>query len=174
MKEFYENRNENIKTSSIPKLVTHHWSTNPKKGFEFYKKLDKFCKETNKFEFTYIGRKPDNCKFVNSLPPIDVEKLSKELPKHDIYITASIEEAGANHVLEALACALPVVYHKLGGSIEDYCNNYGKAYMTFDESVNSIETIVKDYQTYKDNVLKYNVTNDDTINEYLNIIEGFI
>lgn len=174
MKEFYNNRKPSSDLSDPPKLVTHHWSTNPKKGFDIYQKLENFCLQTGKYKFTYIGRKPNNYKFANSFQPMDVEALCNELPSHDIYITASIEEAGANHVLEALACSLPVVYHNLGGSIGDYCKEYGEGYNTFDEMLVTIDIVANKYSLYKDKVDKYESTNDHTIEQYVQIIKEVI
>ena len=169
---FYENRNESTEVNEKIKLVSHHWSTNPKKGFDVYEKLDKFIGNTDKFEFTYIGRKPDNLILHNSnyISPIDASQLSKLLPQNDVYITASIEEAGANHVLEAIASGLPVVYHKDGGSIIDYCEDYGEEYSTFEQMISSIEKVADNYSFYKDKVLCYNDHIDNVINKYVEVI----
>ena len=43
-----------------------------------------------------------------------VSGLVDVLPSYDIYLTASEEEAGANHVLESLAAGLPIVYRDTG------------------------------------------------------------
>jgi glycosyltransferase involved in cell wall biosynthesis len=169
---FYENRSNNMEIDGKIKLVSHHWSTNPKKGFDMYKKLDEFVGENDKFEFTYIGRKPDDLILKNStyISPIDAEQLSKILPRNDIYITASIEEAGANHVLESLAAGLPVVYHKDGGSILDYCEDYGEQYSNFEEMVSSIEKVADNYKLYKEKVLCYNDKIDNVIEKYMEVI----
>ena len=169
---FYENRNESTEVNEKIKLVSHHLSTNPIKGFDVYEKLDKFIGNTDKFEFTYIGRKPDNLILHNSnyISPIDASQLSKLLPQNDVYITASIEEAGANHVLEAIASGLPVVYHKDGGSIIDYCEDYGEEYSTFEQMISSIEKVADNYSFYKDKVLCYNDHIDNVINKYVEVI----
>jgi len=173
MSIFHENkRTSNI--STVPKLITHHWSMNPKKGFHIYKQLDDHSKETGEFEFTYIGRLPETITLSQHLPPVGALELASELPKHDIYITASIEEAGANHVLEALAAGLPVVYHKDGGSINNYCNRFGKEFSSFDELLENLRDITSNYEKYKNEVLGYNVDNSDVVEKYIKIIEGDI
>ena len=113
---FKKNRKNSPVLSEKPSIVTHHWSTNPMKGFETYRFLDDNMGDL--FDFTYIGRLPEGFEFKKAsyIPPISKEELCEELPKHDIYFTASKLEAGANHVLESLAAGLPVVYHKDGGS----------------------------------------------------------
>ena len=110
------------------KIITHHWSTNPKKGFNYYKELDAYSRMNNDVSFTYIGRLPDNYTLENSSycsPTGDNELISRKISDSHIYLTASEEEAGANHVLEGMACGLPVVYHNNGGSIPEYCGKYG-------------------------------------------------
>jgi hypothetical protein len=168
---FYENRNQNCDISARPRIVTHHWSMNPKKGFHFYEFLQKHIDNTSEFDFSYIGRLPENVSIRNHTEPLGADVLSEHLPKNDIYVTASIEEAGANHVLEALAAGLPVVYHKAGGSIDDYCKNYGESFENFDQMLESIRRVISSYDNYKNRVLQYHRTNDDVISEYVKIIK---
>ena len=153
-------------------IITHHWSTNPKKGFEYYKLLDGCVKNIN---FTFIGRLPDNFKFagenINYIGATgDNHYLAKTISEHDIYLTASEEEAGANHVLEGMAAGLPVVYHNNGGSINNYCHNYGLEYSTHDEMFLAIKEIKENYQSYKEKVMNYTRTIDDVTKEYGRIV----
>jgi glycosyltransferase involved in cell wall biosynthesis len=72
--------------------------------------------EELQIEFTFIGRpcfevKPPT----KHIPPVSKEELAKLLPSFDFYLTASRMEAGANHVLEAMACGLPIVSSNAGG-----------------------------------------------------------
>jgi len=176
LKDFYNNRNiEHPKTETI-KVVSHHWSPNIKKGFKYYKFLEQYIVEKNaKIKFTYIGATPPGLKFespTNYYEPIgDNKAISELISQNDIYLTASEEEAGANHVLEALACGLPVVYHKNGGSIVDYCKDYGIGYDSYDSMIDSLNKVFENYEHFKKNVLKYTKTIDDVISEYIDIIE---
>ena len=173
--EFFKNRVELVNLPEKIRIVTHHWSTNPKKGFEYYKQLDNFIKDQNKYEFLYIGRKPAGLE-LNSTTHIeatgDNALLSDLIGKSHIYLTASEEEAGANHVLEALACALPVVYHQNGGSIVNYCEEYGIGYDCFESMLNSFDKMVNNYEQYKKNVLQFNNTIDSSMQEYMKVIEN--
>ena len=169
---FHKNKNESHSLNDKIKLVTHHWSMNPKKGFDIYEKLQKYIDENDKYEFTYIGRKPPEYNFLNYLPPIAADKISKELPRHDIYITASIEEAGANHVLEAMAAGLPIVFHKDGGSIPNYCSEFGLEYSNFLEMIQAIEKMAANYDLYKKKVIEYDKDNSQVVESYLKIISG--
>ena len=171
MKVFHTNKNTRTSTSKKPKLVTHHWSTNPKKGFEIYQELQEYIRKTDKYEFTYIGRLPHHIKLDNHIEPIGADELSNILPDNDIYITASKEEAGANHVLEAIASGLPVAYHMEGGSINNYCNKYGKVFSSFNNLLESVESIVANYKDIKKDVLTYTADNSSVVESYIEIIE---
>ena len=170
MKVFYENRKTNADLKTKIRFVTHHWSTNPKKGFDIYKKFDSWCNQTNMCTFDYIGRIPDNLSLTNFKTPISADQLSVELPKYDIYLTASEEEAGANHVLEAMAAGLPIMYRKNGGSIVNYCNYYGEGYSDFDEMIDKLNKVIENYSKFKKRVLQYTKTNDSVAEEYCRII----
>ena len=174
--EFYNNRNQKINPLEKVRIVTHHWSTNPKKGFEYYKFLDDYLtnNDTN-IEFTYIGRIPEDLKFktVNYHEPTgDNDLLSKLISQSDIYLTASEEEAGANHVLEALACGIPIIYHEKGGSIVDYCKDYGIEYKCPESLLDAINKMSQNYEHFKKNALKFDRTIDNVIDEYIEVINN--
>ena len=76
------------------------------------------------------------------MKPKNADTLSELLPTYDIYVTASLEEAGANHVLEAMAAGLPVLYRKNGGSIEEYCCNHGLLYDTFNDFIKQLNKMI--------------------------------
>ena len=100
--------------------------------------------------------------------------IAEQLSLSDIYLSASIEEAGANHVLEAMASGLPVVYHKKGGSINNYCRNYGLSFDDKDSMLDAIKTVKENYQFYKSNVMRYNDTIDNVIEKYVEKINEII
>ena len=174
---FYKNRQRdglvNAGVNNKIRVVTHHWSTNPKKGFDVYRDLSRLIKDREDIEFSYIGRLPDSFDkniFSQYIEPQDEESLSMLLPQYDIYITASIEEAGANHPLEAMAAGLPVIYHELGGSIPEYCDEYGIQYGNSHSLIESIDLMIKMYPFYKERILKYNRTNLEMSEEYWRVI----
>ena len=126
-------------------------------------------------DFTYIGRLPDDFRYknINYVTPKDVEFLSKHLPEYDVYLTASREEAGANHVLEAMAAGLPVIYHADGGSIPEYCREYSNyQFNSWEELPNITEKLRENYHSAKLKSLKYERTADDSIKKYIEIIEA--
>lgn len=103
------------KNDDTLKVVTHHWSNNYLKGFDVYEFLDYLSVKNDKISFTYIGR--DRGTFSNSktIPPLHGKSLAEELSKYDLYISASRNDPGPNHVLEALAVGLPTYVHAEGG-----------------------------------------------------------
>lgn len=177
LSDFYECRRTSPAPTGRVRVVTHHWSDNIKKGFDTYSSFGKWCGDQDyglSYGFTYIGRYSDKYSRdgIKYIEPKDTENLKSILPMHDIYLTASEEEAGANHVLEAIACGLPVVYKKGGGSINEYCHGYGVEYESISDLPDALEECVKNYSQYKSMVGKYNRTNNDLVDEYLEIIQG--
>ena len=172
---FYTNRNTRCTLSKPLRVVTHHWSTNPKKGFALYGEL---AQHLNKLEleidFVYAGRFNSNIPIhgISILDPMGIDELSSFLPQHDIYLTASIEEAGANHVLEAMASGLPVLYAQNGGSIAEYCHGYGLEYVGCEDLIEKIQEIKSDYGSYKRAVCKFNRSIDDMSRSYLEVFSS--
>ena len=166
--EFYTNRKDSRIDSEVVRIITHHWSNNPMKGFDIYEQLGKWALNKKEVEFCYIGRYSEHHskEGVNIVSPKDIKQLSQIIPKFDIYLTASKLEAGANHVLEGLACGLPVIYRVGGGSIEEYCSSYGLEYSTFDELLSCIKNMSINYPVYKSQVLGYN-------NEIKNVMKAY-
>jgi len=151
-------------------LVTHHWSTNVKKGFETYAAIaDKL---PDNVSFTYVGRIPagfqhDNIQIVSPLSGVE---LATEIAKHHVYVTASQEEAGANHVLEAMACGLPVLYMKGGGSIPEYVTNRGIEFDNDDNFLNALKQMHENYAEYEQKCFEYQETIDEAVDECYEII----
>lgn len=102
-------------------LVTHHWSDNFMKGFDYYDQLDALVgREPDRFTFTYIGRERGTFKHTRVVPPLFGLALGEELGRYDAYISASRFDPGPNHVLEALACGLPTFVYKDGGGCIEF------------------------------------------------------
>ena len=151
------------------RLVTHHWGGNWMKGFDIYKHIDNNLNEeqwVRKIEFTYIGNVPDKFKFVNTryVEPLYGEALVKELSKHHVYLTASINEPGGNHQNEGALCGLPLLYRN-SGSHPEYCDGFG---VMFDEkNIDSkINEMIDTYECYVPLMRKYPHTSDRTCEKY--------
>jgi len=168
-KEFFQNKRE-TKNKKI-RLITHHWSTNPLKGFDFYLEIDKMLSRYSNVEFIYLGRKPANFnpKNIKLLDVKDVIGVKAELYKSDIYVTASKYETGGNHVVEALASKLPILYHGLGGGICDISKNYGTCYNNIEEFETNMLEIIQNI-TNKKNLI-FSGSLEDMCNVYCNLME---
>ena len=173
---FYDHRNESLDLNfdGKIKIVTHHWSDNPMKGFDLYSMLGNSLDENSSFSFTFIGRTPRDFDpgFAKCIDPMDAETLSRELPKHDIYLTASMLEAGPSHVLEAMACGLPVVYRIGGGGLDEYCNDIGIPYKSENDLPSAMMDCVDNYEYYKRKTLSYDRVIDDSVLKYVEAIEN--
>ena len=172
LKLFHLGRNYDLVHRDRLRLITHHWSMNDMKGFDMYSKLGRACINKLNVEFTYIGRYSNkfSSEGINLIDPKESHELASEIPRHDIYLTASLAEAGANHVLEALGSGLPILYRQGGGSISEYCSEYGLEYNSFESMLDAIDNISKNYKFYKRRAYSYNRNLEDTIRLYVDII----
>jgi len=114
------------------RLVTHHWSYNPNKGFDIYQKLDDLLATSSRLQqvtFTYIGQIPPGFYFKasNYLKPLAGLVLASELQKHDVYLTAAQNEAAGMHHIEGALCGLPLLYRE-SGALPEYCHGFGVSF----------------------------------------------
>lgn len=174
MSMFYDNRKkEKIINKDDIKIVTHHWSDNPKKGFQTYQDFGNAIKDIEGISFTYIGRYNNNysSEGITIIDPKNAKELSNIIPEFDIYLTASELEAGANHVLEGIAAGLPVLYKENGGSINEYCFNYGIEYYDISSLRASLNSCILNYDFFYRKTQEYNCTLSSQIDKYINIIK---
>ena len=141
------------------RIVTHHWSDNINKGYDFYYKLDQYCRSRNDIEFVIFGRKFADG-FVDPPTvhgPYKGEELGDRLRECDIYITASKYDSCPMHLLEALGCGLPVVYLDHPGGVKDICERtrepVGEPFNTIEECIEKIEKIKNQYEWYYNHIV---------------------
>lgn len=166
------NPNNHIKWSKKNKfkLVTHHWSNNWNKGFSIYKEIDNLLNKkeiSDKFEFTFIGRLPENLIFqnINVIEPKVGEELATALKQNDFYITGTINEPSGNHHIEAAQCGLPVMYIDSGG-VKEYCEDYGVEY-NLANLENKIFEVYENYEKYYEKIKTYNNNATKMCDEFL-------
>ena len=158
------------------KIVTHHWSDNINKGFTVYEYFDQLMDTRDDIEFTFIGRKfnsASNLRNVKVIGPFHGTELSDRINECNIYITASQFENCPMHVVEALSCGLPILYHKnLGGGIE-LCEGYGEEYDTMEELMIKLDKIVNNYEYYAKKVQRDHELFSSNIanNRYMSVFE---
>ena len=157
------------------KIVTHHWGNNWNKGFDVYSKLDTLLENPawrSKIDFTYVGNLPKDFQFRNAkhVTPLSGLGLANELKKHDIYVTASLNEPSGNHHIEAAQCGLPLLYIDSGG-IPEYCHNYGLMFLdsNFEEK---LLDMITNYEKYKNNMLQYPFNANKMCSDYLNLFNN--
>jgi len=155
--QLFINNNKLINTKI--KIVTHHWSNNMNKGYEIYNKLYKYCKNSKKFDFIFIGKNvPDMFKHVPIIGPYFGKELNTELNNCHLYITDSKFDSCPNHVLEAISCGLPILYSNVEGGAKELCTmspyEIGEIYNTFDDLINKINKIINNYDYYRNNIKK--------------------
>ena len=113
---FYPKKNVASETSRL-RIIATSWSDNPMKGSWLYKKIENRL-DWSRFDFTFVGRTQESFKRIRVVAPLPSEKLAKILREHDIYITASRNEACSNALIEALSCGLPALYLNDSGNPE--------------------------------------------------------
>lgn len=103
-------------TGEKTKIVTHHWSDNPMKGEDYYVKLDEFVgKNSDRYEYTFIGRTKAKLNYTMVVPPLWGRELGAALSMNHICVNASRFDPGPNSVIESIACGLPTYVHVDGG-----------------------------------------------------------
>lgn len=165
-----ENTNDNNK---IIRICTHHWSNNYNKGFEYYNALDNYVGNNSKYEFVFIGRNwnegyvPKNTKIIG---PYYGKELGDVLRTFDIYITGAQFENCPMHVCEALACGLPILYHKnLGGGIE-LCKKAGEMYDNTKTMIKKLEIMSSNLAKYKNKIKYENLDSNKCNLTYENVL----
>lgn len=117
------------------RVVTHHWSNHPNKGFDVYRRFDELLGQPEygaAFAFTYIGRVPERLTFRHATlePPLSGPRLGEALSRHHVYLTASLNEPAGMHHVEGALCGLPLLYRP-SGALPEYCQGFG---LPFDET----------------------------------------
>ena len=140
------------------KIVTHHWSGNVMKGLSTYLLIDELLenkKFNDRYEFTYIGNLDEGVEFKNSkiIKPLYGNDLVEELKKHDVYITASINEPSGNHHMEAAMLGLPILFLNSGGTPE-YCDGFGLEFNS-QNIQQKIDEIISNYDYFTTKLKKY-------------------
>ena len=105
------------------RLVTHHWSDNRSKGFDFYQLLDEAIASGKLpgVELWIIGKWPSDLRWqaARTFAPCSGHKLASLLRQCHVAVTASRHEPGAMHPVEAMQCGLPLLYTAdTGGTVE--------------------------------------------------------
>ena len=158
------------------RLVTHHWSNNPMKGFDVYQEVDRLITEgeLSDVELWVIGRWPADIVWRRArlFPPTRGIDLARKLRACHAYVTASRWEPAGMHHVEGAQCGLPLVYHEDGGGIVEAGLRYGIGYR---EDVGSaIRQMRGDYDTMRGRVLESIPSGDRMCAEYVDVIQQML
>ncbi len=126
---FHPTGNRPWQPGTVMRVVTHHWSDNPMKGFEEYQMVDRMIAagELPGIQLVVIGRWPSSVRWKSAEchPPRYGSALADLLRSCHVYITASRWEPGGMHFIEGLQCGLPLLYHSDGGAIPELGREFG-------------------------------------------------
>jgi glycosyltransferase involved in cell wall biosynthesis len=156
------------------RVVTHHWSDNPLKGFDVYAELDEAIASgaLEDTELRVIGRWPSNIKWRSAVTvePLHGARLAQELRKCHVYATASRWEPCGMHHVEGAQCGLPLVYHEEGGGIVEAGQQYGIAFGN-GGVVGALERVRERYRELRAQVLERMPCGDRMVMDYARIIQ---
>jgi len=172
---------DTVRNSNVPiKIVTHHWSDNINKGYDIYRKIDEFCcKNPNICHFRFIGREnchkyfSNNCEKILPLPYKDIPPY---LRSEDVYVSASLYEAGGCHLVEGMSCGLIPIVRKGGGGTECYSKNFGVVFYDSNDLIKYIIHLYNNYNVFcqmkKNIVTQYNYSSEDMCFQYYDILKS--
>jgi glycosyltransferase involved in cell wall biosynthesis len=158
------------------RLVTHHWSDNPMKGFDVYQEVDRLIAagKLEDVELWVIGRWPSACVWqaARTFPPTTGRELADLLRQCHVYLTASRWEPGGMHHVEGAQCGLPVLYHEDGGGIVELASRYGIGYR--DDVARAIREMRERYGELRQRVLEQAPSGDVMCAEYLALVDALL
>ena len=149
-KIFYPKSKTKLNLDNKVKLIAVSWSSNINKGFAIYSWLDKNL-DFEKYEMTFVGNSPVSFNNICHKESMNHDKLSTELRKNDIFITASKKDPCSNALIEALNCGLPSIALNDGGHPE-ILSNGGELFNDSSTLLESIDNVSKNYSNYQDNI----------------------
>jgi glycosyltransferase involved in cell wall biosynthesis len=158
------------------RLVTHHWSDNPMKGFDVYQEVDRLIAagKLEDVELWVIGRWPSACDWqaARTFPPTTGQELADLLRQCHVYLTASRWEPGGMHHVEGAQCGLPVLYHEDGGGIVELASRYGIGYRG--DVAGAIGEMRERYGELRQRVFEQAPSGDVMCAEYLALVDALL
>ncbi len=158
------------------RIVTHHWSDNPMKGFVEYGQLDALMADgaLPDFEFHVIGRWPAGMQWraAKLMRPLAGRPLGDALRQCHLYITASRWEPCGMHHVEGAQCGLPLLYHEDGGGIVEAGRRYGIGFR--DDLVVKLRELAANLAAYHQKVLEAIPSGDRMVLDYADILQMLV
>lgn len=158
------------------RVVTHHWSDNPLKGFDIYEQVDQLLTvgKLPGFELHVIGRWPASItwKSARTFPPSSGYALAAQLRACHLYLTATRWEPCGMHHVEGAQCGLPLLYHEDGGGVVEAGQRYG---IGFRDDVASALLAARDrYAELRGQVLGRMPSGDRMVLHYAGILQRLL
>jgi len=158
------------------RVVTHHWSDNPLKGFDIYEEVDRLITvgKLAGFELHVIGRWPASIawKSARTFPPSAGHALAAQLRACHLYLTATRWEPCGMHHVEGAQCGLPLLYHEDGGGVVEAGQRYG---IGFRDDVASVLLAARDrYAELRRQVLEHMPSGDRMVLHYASILQRLL
>lgn len=156
------------------RLVTHHWSDNPAKGFDVYARIDEMIASglLPGVELHVIGRWPSEIRWraARTHPPCTGRLLGEKLRGCHAAVTASRYEPGAMHPVEALQCGLPLLYTAETGGTVELGERFG--IMLREDFAGAIGDLQRHYATLRKEILMQAPDGDSMCNAYRRLIQA--
>jgi glycosyltransferase involved in cell wall biosynthesis len=158
------------------RIVTHHWSDNPLKGFDVYEEVDRLITEGKLpgFELWIIGRWPASIRWksARTFPPMAGHALAAHLRQCHLYLTGTRWEPCGMHHVEGAQCGLPLVYHEDGGGVVEAGLRYG---VGFRENVAAALMDARDrYAELRAKVITHTPSGDRMVLSYAEILQRLL
>ena len=158
------------------RLVTHHWSDNPAKGFGVYEAIDAAIADGRLpgVELWIVGRWPEGIRWraARTFPARSGHRLAEVLRECHVAVTASRYEPGAMHPVEAMQCGLPLLYTADTGGTVELGQKFGV--LLGEEFSAAIETVRSTYPILRAAVLREAPSGDQMCAAYRRIIQQLV
>jgi glycosyltransferase involved in cell wall biosynthesis len=141
---FHANGRVRFERDRPVRVIATSWSDNPRKGAPTFRWLEGRL-DPRRFELTFVGRSPVAFERARQLPPLPSRELADLLRRHDVFFTATEDDAYSNALVEALSCGLPALYLASGGSAEAV-KDAGLAFTEREQVPELLERLADEYE----------------------------
>lgn len=164
------------KTGEPLRLVTHHWSDNPAKGFDVYEAIDAAISDGRLpgVELWIVGRWPEGIRWrtARTFPARSGHRLAEVLRECHVAVTASRYEPGAMHPVEAMQCGLPLLYTADTGGTVELGRKFGV--LLGEDFPAAVESVRANYHTLRGAVLREAPSGDQMCAAYRRIVQHLV
>lgn len=155
------------------RIVTHHWSDNPAKGFDVYEQIDALIAEGKLpgVELWIVGRWPTRIQWraARTFEACSGHRLAGLLRECHAAVSASRFEPGAMHPVEALQCGLPLLYTPDTGGTVDWGEKFGIC--ADGDFASAIGRLKSEYANLREKLLRDGPAGDRMCLEYRQLIQ---